>query len=201
MPLLGVNQYKWTFRTCADGSDAVLAAIAERPEIGTVVLVGRWAFYAMGERFRAEAGPPVFIVDAGSRGPSLAENARVFERGFSRTVAALTALGRRVVITTQVPENEFDLPQAMARAGWLRRPVAFAPTQADFEARQSVPNALFRAARSAGAATVLDLGAALCQADRCPVERDGLPLYRDSNHLTATHATELAPLLAPALDP
>ncbi|MFO1142963.1 MAG: acyltransferase family protein [Amaricoccus sp.] len=199
VPLLGVDQYKWSFRTCADGSDAVLAAIAARPEVGTVILVSRWAFYAMGERFRAEGGPPVFIQDGDSRRASLAENARVFERGFARTVEALSRLGRRVVVVTQVPENEFDLPQAMARAGWLGRPVAFGPTRGDFEARQTVPNGLFRAAESVGAVTVLDLGDALCPADRCPVERDGLPLYRDSNHLTAAYAAALAPLLAPAL--
>ena len=41
---------------------------------------------------------------------------RVFARGLARTLDALNALGRRVVIVAQAPENEFELPIAMARA-------------------------------------------------------------------------------------
>ena len=51
-----------------------------------------------------------------------------------------------------MPENEFDLAVAMARARWLGREVEFAPARADYEARQALVDALFRAADGAAAA-------------------------------------------------
>ena len=199
VPLLGVDQLRWGFETCSGFADDILAAIAARPELGTVVLVSRWAFYAEGRRFRHEAGHPVFIRDAGTTGVSAGENGRVFARGLDRTLAALAALGRRVVLVTQAPENEFDLAVAMARADWLGRAVAFAPARADYVTRQAKVDALFRAAEASGLATRLPLGEALCGPVDCPVARDGWPLYRDSNHLTATYARTLGGLFVPTL--
>ena len=84
VPLLGVEPAALGLRGVAPtATSAILAAIAARPELGTVVLVSRWAFYADGERFGARAGPPVFIRDGGDGRVSLAENGRVFERGSS----------------------------------------------------------------------------------------------------------------------
>ncbi len=158
VPLVGVIQMRWGFQGCGDWNESVLDAIAARPELGTVVLVSRWAFYALGERFGGEPGPPVFILDAETGGASLAENGRVFARGLARTVNALRALKRRVVIVNQAPENEFDLAVAMARAKWLGRDVEFAPSRADYEARQAFVDGLFRDE----GVEVLDLGAVLC---------------------------------------
>ena len=58
---------------------------------------------------------------------------------------------------------------------------------------------LFAEAVARGDATVLDLGAALCPDDQCPVTRAGTPLYRDSNHVTATYARELAGVFEPVV--
>ena len=199
VPLAGVDQFRWGFRTCSDGAEAILKLLAGRPELGTVILVSRWAFYAMGERYRGEAGPPVFILDPETRKVSLAENGRVFARGLARTLDALNALGRRVVVVAQAPENEFELPQAMARARWLGRTVDFAPTRAGYDARNAFVGGLLDAAVAREEAEVIDLAAALCDAIACPVEREGLPLYHDSNHLRAAFAPELAPLVTPFL--
>ncbi len=201
VPLLGVNQNRWGFQTCAEGSDDILRAIADRPELATVILVSRWAYYAESRRFLHEAGHPVFIRDAETTRISEAENALVFARGLDRTITALLELGRRVVIVSQVPENEYDLPVAMARAEWLGKSVEFAPRFEDFAQRQARVNGLFHQAETRGDVTLLDLGAALCPAPSCPLIRSGAPLYRDSNHLTAQYARELAPLLEPALPP
>ena len=76
----------------------------------------------------------------------------------------------------------------MGRARWLGREVEFAPERAAYLARQALVDRLFAAA----GVEVLDLG--LCPAPRCPVARDGAPLYRDSNHLTASRARELGPV-------
>ncbi len=181
---------RWGFEGCDQWNEDILDAIAARPEVGTVVLVSRWAFYALGERFGGEPGPPVFILDGESAGASIAENGRVFARGLARTVGLLKGLHKRVVIVRQAPENEFDLAVAMARAAWLGKAVEFGPSREAYEARQGVVDGLF--ARSG--AEVLDLGAVLCGEERCPVERGGVPLYHDSNHLAAGYAGELGPV-------
>jgi hypothetical protein len=40
----------------------------------------------------------------------------------------------------------------------------------------------------------------LCDEAACALVRDGVPLFRDSNHLNATSARGLAPFFGPALD-
>ncbi len=190
VPLVGVSQMRWGFEGCAQWNEDILDAIAARPEVGTVVLVSRWAFYALGERFGGEPGPPVFILDGETGGASLAENGRVFARGLARTVGLLKGLHKRVVIVNQAPENEFDLAVAMARAAWLGKTVEFAPSR---PATRRGRGSWTGCSRASGA-EVLDLGAVLCGAERCPVARDGVPLYHDSNHLAAGYARELGPV-------
>lgn len=196
VPLLGVNQLRWGFQTCDEGAEAVLDAIAANPALSRVILVSRWAFYAHGTRFQSEVGHPVFIRDAETRQVSLAENRRVFARGVERTIGALHALGRQVAVVRQVPENEFDLAVAMARAQWLGRETAFAPSRQAYEERQALTDGIFDALDQVA---TLDLGSVLCQSMDCPVSNAGRPLYRDSNHLTATFARTLAPIVAPLL--
>ncbi len=80
----------------------------------------------------------------------------------------LAALGRKVVIVTQAPENEFELPLAMARARWLGREVDFAPDREEFIERNAFVDGLFRTAAAQGAAELVDLGAsALPRAAMC----------------------------------
>jgi hypothetical protein len=57
----------------------------------------------------------------------------------------------------------------------------------------------FQQMEQAGLARILPIHPALCQADRCMVEKDGIPLYRDGTHLTINGALFLAPRVAPAL--
>jgi hypothetical protein len=87
----------------------------------------------------------------------------------------------------------------MARARWLGREVDFAPARADYAARNALVAGLLEAAVAHEEAEVVDLAAVLCDDRRCPVERDGAPLYHDSNHLRAGFAPELAPLVAPVI--
>ncbi len=46
----------------------------------------------------------------------------------------------------------------------------------------------------------LDLTAAICESERCPVDTNGMVRYSDSNHMTASFAASLAPVLGVALD-
>ena len=164
VPLLGVNQLRWGFEDRAPAAPRrILQAIAARPEIGTVLLVSRWAFYAMGGASGSEAGPPVFIRDGETRAavprgerPGL----RARPRAHPRRARGARAPGGG---GAQAPENEFDLAVAMA-PGALARPrgrVRAGPRRLRCAARlrrRALPAAAARAGE------VLDLGALLCGA-------------------------------------
>jgi hypothetical protein len=55
-----------------------------------------------------------------------------------------------------------------------------------------------RGAKAAGV-PMLDLGPAICSEDPCPDVVDGLVVYRDYHHLTATFSRSLAPALDRAI--
>ena len=54
MPLLGAHQISQEYDTCVDAVDAFMLYLSDNPEIEKVILVSRWAIYAMGKRFRNE---------------------------------------------------------------------------------------------------------------------------------------------------
>ena len=56
-----------------------------------------------------------------------------------------------------------------------------------------------RLAAEATGATLIDLTARICRGDPCPVAVDGMIVFRDSRHLTATFAASLAPDLDRAI--
>jgi peptidoglycan/LPS O-acetylase OafA/YrhL len=55
------------------------------------------------------------------------------------------------------------------------------------------------AAVTAAGGRAIDLADHICTSSRCEVERDGVVIYTDTNHLTASFAASLAPVLANAL--
>ena len=56
------------------------------------------------------------------------------------------------------------------------------------------------AAAKASGAAVIDLTPRICVEDPCPVVVNGMIVFRDIGHLTATFSRSLAPALATAID-
>ncbi len=199
-PLLGVDRLLREEDACGSQANAIIGYIAARPEIGRVILAARWAHYATGEPYGRERDRrAVLIRDSETTTPTAAENRSVFERGLSRTIAALRAMGREVLVVTQVPETEFDIPLAMARARWLGWDMEFRPTLVAYRERQALVTSLLDAAVSVQGIKLASIAEALCQGERCSVAQDGIPVYFDSNHLTRRYAQSLAGLWVPFL--
>ena len=190
--LLGVTQARQGFEACDDEADAFIAFLAEHPEIRHVVLISRWSLYAMGVRFQSEPGDTVYIRDAATSTLSLDENVRVFNNAFERTLSALSRLGRRVTIVEQVPEAALSIPQAAARKLMLGRRLELRPAVSDYIERQKLVTTLFNDTRYAASLEVIRPQARLCGDEYCEVMHDGVPIYWDSSHLTATHARRLS---------
>ncbi|QPF76338.1 acyltransferase [Roseateles sp. DAIF2] len=201
-PLLGVRQTLEGFRDCARGADAFIRYLADHPELKRVILVSRWAVYATGERFRREPGHELPITDDQATTSSLQANLQVFERGLARSLDQLAALKREVVLVTQVPEAEYRIPAAMARARHLGRQPELAPLRDDYRERQAPVEQAFERQRDRHRDLVfIRPEQVLCVQERCTISVDGLPIYRDSNHLSASRARALAPLFDPLFAP
>jgi peptidoglycan/LPS O-acetylase OafA/YrhL len=194
-PLLGVTRSdRGNPRVCVDFNQAVLGAIAARPEVTDVVLAGRWALAAEGTRYKQEPGEVVYLADGNSTVESHEENRRVYARSLRRTVESLLALGRRVWVVAPIPEVGWDVPSVLARSHRFGHDIAIAPSRTEFEQRQAfVMQALQQIARLPGV-TVVYPDAALCAGPTCTVAVAGRPIYFDSDHLTLQGAASVGPI-------
>jgi hypothetical protein len=123
----------------------------------------------------------------------------VWTEGLRRTYSRLSRAGIRVIAMRGTPRVPFDVPSCLSRraAGLL-----FA-TDCSFRLDQEFIARARRAQDNAARGLpvrFLDLNDKVCgTAGRCITERDGLVLFTDDNHLTASFARSLAPVLGERL--
>jgi peptidoglycan/LPS O-acetylase OafA/YrhL len=186
-------------RKCELFNVTVLAYIAERSELETVILVGRWALLASGTRYKKESGEPVQLLDTLADEGATSSNEALFELGLRRTVSALTDMGRRVVILETVPEVGFEVPSAYLIAELTGRNVQtlIAPTVAEYSERNRAASSVLASLADSGAVQIIKPATTLCDEKVCAVTARGVPLYRDSNHLSTFGARYLAPQMDP----
>lgn len=192
-PLLGIDRPGRD--SCRVFNAAVLERLAREPAIDTVVLAARWTLAANGDRYKNEPGNPVVLED-GSTASGGAANAELVELGLGRTLDALEALGKNVVLVGQVPEVGFDVPASNYSARLTGRDVTrmIAPTVEEFRSRVSVVDRILGQMREAHDVVFLDPASLLCGERHCGVVVDGTPLYRDDNHLSLRGNVQIAAL-------
>jgi hypothetical protein len=119
-------------------------------------------------------------------------------QGSRHTLEALTSAGLHVLFVRDNPEFGFDMPTCLARSerhAWYARgacemPAAAVLDPAVFDAEKS-------AVRGLPNVSYIDLTDQFCQNGVCGGVRNGLVIYRDSDHLTGRFAASLAPVLEP----
>jgi len=140
---------------------------------------------------------PHLIIESNSQWypASSAVSPAAWQDGLRRTLTALRGAGR-VIHIADTPRPDFDVPDCLARADWRRRwdsiDCAFAQDKAldarvrriERDATHDLPDVTF-----------VDLNADICPAAMCPARRNGVIVYQDSNHLTATFVRTLVPAL------
>jgi peptidoglycan/LPS O-acetylase OafA/YrhL len=156
---------------------------------------------------RLEAVPPRAVIlsnadyyMAAEAGQELRLSEAAWTEALRRTYARLDRLGIQVVVIRDVPLIPFDVPSCLSRraAGLpLAGDCRFTPDEA-FIARAH--RAQDQAARGLRVRFV-DLNDQVCGQGSapCPTERGGMILYTDDDHLTATFARSLAPVLGDRL--
>ncbi len=198
VPLVGVDRYD--VPQCRAFNDSVLAMILRHREITTVILMARWGKAAQGTAYGNEGHGFVAIGDDQGRAMKPSDNAAIFARGLRRTIAALRADGRQVLLVGPVPEIGWTVPQVLARLELEHKPVVSPPTRQFYE-RETAVLPLFHAMAAKKGVSAVFPHQYLCQNGHCAVRKDGIPLYRDEHHLSAYGAKELEPLLSHAIDP
>ena len=121
--------------------------------------------------------------------------------GTQNTLSRFSAAGLNTVLVADTPWPGFEVPACLARASWS--PSIFShgcSFTRDAALRPAFQAAEVQAATQVSGASVLDMNDAVCGAPTCEASRGGKVIYLDSNHLTATFARSLAPLLAAKLD-
>ena len=180
---------------CGEVNDAIFKFLVDKPEIGTVILAGRWGLWAEGTRYKHEGRQPVAVALAVGAAP---DNHRALSTGLENTVSRLIASGKTVWLVGPIPEVGYVVPRALyiAQLG-IPGGVDVRPTSGEFDARQHFVIDLFDKLAREHPVSVVWPHRALCDHGKCRVEVDGRPIYWDDNHLTRFGADSISDVLAP----
>lgn len=187
--------------SCNGVMNATLGLMERHPEIKDVIIVARWTSALLGTRFGQFEQSGWFLKDDETRQLGYDENRNVFERGMVRTLHALD--GRNITIFAYIPEQRYDVPRAMAMHHAFGRPQQVDLLRSDHEKRQLEMRGAFKKLVQASPTPfrVVDVGAALCDAQSCGVIRDGVVLYADDNHLSRAGGIALKSVWSRAFAP
>jgi peptidoglycan/LPS O-acetylase OafA/YrhL len=122
----------------------------------------------------------------------------VWRDGLRDTYSRLAKAGIRTVAIRGTPRTWFDVPSCLSRKA-ARLP--FARNCGYDRSRALAPLAVAAQNEAARGLPVrfVDMNDAICSTSRCPVIRNGVVMFTDDNHLTASFTRSLAPLLATRL--
>jgi len=112
----------------------------------------------------------------------------------SLTLSQLSRAGLRVALIRDTPEFPFDVATCLARSerhSWSSTKACEMPRAAVLD--PAVYEAEKSAARGLSNVHLIDMTADLCPQGLCRATLNGLPMYRDSHHLTGRFTTSLEP--------
>ena len=107
-------------------------------------------------------------------------------------LADLKRQGTQVVLVMDVPEMGHYMPEALAKAATRGTSTDLAPSWAYTTERQAASRNMLGEYAAKYGATTVDALQAICDNGRCDSMRNGLPLYKDSDHITATTARSMS---------
>lgn len=178
-----------TNRRCHEVNEAVFDLL-EREKIPLVFMIARWTRAANGNGYGDEG---MFFDPDRIAPPVPGEDAR-FAAALDATLARLKAIGVRPVVVQSVPEAGYIVPYALAKAMMAGREVDLAPSAKSEFRRDGRATEIIQQAAERHGAEVVEPDPFFCGAEKCDVVRDGVPLYRDADHVTPATALALAPL-------
>ncbi|HKY94602.1 MAG TPA: SGNH hydrolase domain-containing protein, partial [Kiloniellales bacterium] len=186
-PLVGVDRSDEP-GVCLDFGERVIEYVNEN-DIDVVVLHARWPMYVEGRRYGFEDGT---VPLNGKDGAALVHDK------LGQLIEYLEVRDIDVVLIGSVPEAGFNVPDTLALATLLdRRQKTFSLDRQAVDARQRRTSIMLRDLAGRYRVPLIDPIAALCDFESCYLEKDGLSLYADEDHLSREGVALLEPLLAP----
>ncbi|WP_413514676.1 acyltransferase family protein [Serratia proteamaculans] len=154
-----------------------------------VLIINRTSLYLHGEN-GAPSNTPEFSFPGEPSTPA------TYEKHFEKAVGYLSA-NRRVFILTPIPEFDYDVIFKMSRDAMIGRKTAITIDKDEYNKRNKDAIAMLQKIVSTERnVTLLDASKELCDDNHCYGEKGGLPLYRDSNHLSESGNKVLTPLFS-----
>ena len=176
---------------CRRAVRRALELIEAAPDVKTVVLAARGAYYVDGRSFGGTSGLPILPIAIDPAHPDAQRLARLFEDGLVRTITRLRATGRRVVLVADWPELDFDPRTCVVGRPFgiraVRTPCAV-PYDTAVARAAHYRGVLERVAARGGDVAVHDAAAPLCNGRRCIALAGDTLLYVDDNHLSKAGA-------------
>lgn len=182
---------------CADFRSSVWKEIDANPILRTVILAGRWPFQMTGWLPESGGSNRTWLVDDETVSPSIKENGAVLHRSLTRTLDRLSSMGLEVIIIGSTPEPGFDVPHTVAMAQYAGIEVPRGVPRWMVEARAGAADTLLtEIVEDRADVRLFSFWKAFCDDEWCDIERAGVPIYQDDDHLSKRGAIEVA---APAL--
>ena len=211
-PLFGIEKEENTStriqnEACGMANRQIEKALAARTNINTLLLIGRWSYYAEGlgtgenvsdtiRLFATEGGP----LEATGHGDLLAA-------AINHTADVMAERVSNVFFLRQVPEitgyNSRTIARRLAH-GHLTDPVQIdaltSVPRPEAEARMRRADTVLQEAGRLDRVQVLDSWDGVCSQASCSAMHDGVAGYFDNNHITNRTAIRLRGLFAPAFE-
>jgi hypothetical protein len=202
-PLLNVSrEFSSLSSSCAEYNEGVLRYLSAHPEISTVILAGRWPFYVEGSDYKPAKLTTLTLADFLGEKVQGAENQQVVEFSLRQTIQALLDMNRKIVIVSPVPEIGYDVPSAnfiALRSGRDLNEIIALSTDKYFARNQGTFAILSKVKEEYGI-QVVNPWTALCVESRCRVTIDGVPLYKDDDHLSLFGSEVVSIVLEPIFE-
>ena len=192
-----VNSDQGRTQKCSEFYQSVFNLIV-RNDIRHVIMVDRWSLYTDGEPSIKSEGYLKFADDWEHR----TDPHSVFLTSLDRTLKELA--GREVYILKDPPLQPVPVTDALATNALM----GFEPGRLDqfwtsrtkhLDSHAFVDRSFVDVGQKFGNVRILDPTPLLCEADRCPAVRDGLPIYSDDDHLNRRGELLLKPLFDPVV--
>ena len=185
-PLLDVSRdLSSVTRACDDYNQGVIWYLAAHSEISTVILAGRWSFYIEGE-YKPPRPTELTLAGFSIEQKQGAGYEQVVDAGLGQTVQSLLEMNCKVVIISPVPEIGYDVPSANFIATRTGRDIneIVAPSVDEYLARNQRAFSILDNLQREFGIQVVDPWKALCVDNECRVTIDGVPIYKDDDHLS-----------------
>jgi peptidoglycan/LPS O-acetylase OafA/YrhL len=191
-PMNGALYRRAWAESCIRFNRQVLADLAHRPDLDTIVLSSALTQYVPG----AEDGD-WRMLQAGPTGlRETPQDDALLVASLGRTVEALHALGKKVVLVAPPPSAPFNIGRCVDRLhGGL--PTVFATTRcaidrAEYRQRRAPVLRFLTEVERVGVVPVVRFDEALCDARTCQVEAAGRSLYLDNDHFSQSGSRVVA---------